>query len=152
MTADTVIIDENEPTPVRKVVTRQRLDKIALDQSDITYAYVAVPEWAIGDEDPSTIYAYVRGLTGSERDSFEGSIIVFKGKQRSVNMENARAKLVAKCLVDPNTKEPIYKPNEIVQLGKRSAAVIDRLYDEIRKLSGISDTDDAELKDNLKNE
>lgn len=142
----------NETQPiVRKVVTRAKLDKIATTGSDIKLEYVHVPEWATDGDDPAEVYACVRGLTGSERDQYEGSIVVFKGKNRSVNMENARAKLVVKCLIDPSTMQRLYNDSDTVQLGKRSAAVIDRLWDTIRTLSGITEADQEELQENLKN-
>jgi hypothetical protein len=52
-----------------------------------------VPEIAVG------AYVLVRGLTGTQRDAYEKSMWVQKGR-KSVRSDNLRAKLIVKCLVD----------------------------------------------------
>lgn len=104
-----------------------------LGAKDLETVTVAVPEWG-GD-------VCMRGLTAGERDSFEASI------GSSVNLVNLRARLVVLCLVDEDG-ERVFKDSDAQNLGKKSAQVVDRLFDRARSLSGMSDEDVQELEKN----
>ncbi len=108
---------------------------------DIETRTVHVPEWG-GD-------VLVRGMTGIERDQFEAKILDQSGKKTKVNLQNARARLVAITCVDADGNR-IFTENEIVLLGTKSAAALDRVYDVAASLSGISDEDIEELLGNSK--
>jgi len=110
-----------------------------LGADDIVTEPVEVPEWA-GK-------VLVRGLTGADRDAFEASIRRFRGGQVEVVQENARAKLVVRCLVDENG-ERLFADRDASLLGKKSAAVLDRLYDVAARLSGLSEEAREELEGN----
>jgi hypothetical protein len=111
-----------------------------LGASDLEEKEVEVPEW--GGK------VLVRGLTGRQRDIFEKSLITGKGKNRDVNIENARAKLLTLCLVDPKTKAPIFTQSDIEALGKKSAKALNRVYDVATDLSGIGEEEIEELTKN----
>ncbi|WP_436772071.1 hypothetical protein [Yinghuangia sp. YIM S09857] len=93
---------------------------------------VPVPEW--GGE------VRLLGLTGTERDAYEASFIRLgpKGNPIGRNLKDIRAKLLVKCLVDEDF-ERIYTDEETKDVGNKSGAVIDRLYDKAKVLSGISE-------------
>ncbi len=110
-----------------------------LQADDLEMEVVKVPEW--GGE------VLVRGLTGTERDAFEGSIITLKGKQSSMNMQNVRAKLVARSIVDEYL-ERLFSDADVEALGKKSAAALDRVFSVAQRLSGVSDEDVEELAKN----
>ena len=112
-----------------------------LGASDIEEKEVEVLEW--GGK------VLVRGLTGKGRDAFEKSLLVGKGKNRDVNIENARAKLLALCIVDPKTKEPMFIQAEVEALGRKSAKALNRVYDVATDLSGIGEEEIEELTKNL---
>jgi len=97
---------------------------------------VALPE--IG------ITVTVRGMTGDERDAFEASLIVGKGKKRDVNLKNMRARLVAFCCVDDDGQR-VFTDEEAARLGKTRADLLDRLFTPAQKLSGIGEDDADEL-------
>jgi hypothetical protein len=80
-----------------------------LAAEDREYTTVDVPEWGGS--------VRLRSITVRERDRYEASLLEQKGKDRKVNLDNARAKLIILCAV----------------------------YDACRKLCGISDDDEAEL-------
>jgi hypothetical protein len=107
---------------------------------DIKTEQVAVPEWG------GTVL--VRGMTGAERDEYEATLVVGKGKNRDVNMRNARAKLVVRCLVDADGKR-LFGDADVAALGKKSATALERVFDVARRLSGMSDEDLEELMGNL---
>lgn len=100
---------------------------------------VEVPEW--GGE------VIVRELTGKERDLFEESFIVVQGKKRSTTLENMRAKLVAKSIVDEKGNR-LLTDKDAEWLGSRSAAALDRVFEVAQRLSGISDADVEDLTKN----
>lgn len=66
---------------------------------DLVVEIVQVPEWKCE--------LRVRGLTGTERDQFEQSSYVRKGKSYDLNLKNVRARLVRLCVVDDNN-QPIF--------------------------------------------
>jgi hypothetical protein len=84
---------------------------------------------------------------GDERDALEASMIKGKGKKAQVNLENLRAKVVARCVVDEDGVH-IFSDADIPALGKKSAAALNRVYEVAQRLSGITDDDVEELTKN----
>lgn len=89
----------------------------------------------------------IRCLTGAERDAFEGDVTSTNGSNVTINYRNMRAKLLARCLVGEDGRR-LFKESEVVELGKKSSKVITRLFDEARKLSGMTAEDVEELAGN----
>ena len=114
--------------------------KIQASRSKRVVEAVATPEWA--DADGSV---FVRTLSAKERDQWEAEIVKDPKKR---DLSNLRAKFVALCVCD-KTGELTFVPVDAGWLGDESAAVIDRLWDAGRKLSGITDEDDEEMVKNL---
>lgn len=110
---------------------------------------VEVPEWGG--------MVYVRGLSGTDRDSFEMAMIEQKsgGKGRrtqEVNLRNLRAKLVVRSAVDgedPETAKPIFEMADVEWLGRKSAQALQRVYAVAQRLSGLSNEDVEELTTDL---
>lgn len=111
-----------------------------LGASDIQREDVAVPEW--GGK------VCVQGMTGAQRDAFEAEMIQARGKDRRVNLENIRAKLVARTVIDPESGFPLFSDEDVKALGRKSAKALARVYDVATRLSGISDKDAEELAGN----
>lgn len=88
--------------------------------------------------------AIVRGMNGTERDSYEAGLIVQRGKRSSVNLDDIRAKLVARCLVNEEGQR-IFSDAEVGQVGAMRADLLDRLYKVAQRLSGLSDEDVDDL-------
>ena len=107
-----------------------------LKASDVLQEKVKVPEWAGS--------VMVRGLTGAQRDAYESSLMIGKGKSRDVNLKNARAKLVVLCVVDEDGRR-LFTDADVAALGDKSAAALQRIFDAAQKLSGLSDQDIEEL-------
>lgn len=118
------------------------LDRAAiLGKQDIRVEELYIPEWA------GTVR--VKALNGLERDSYEQSVLDQRGKSMKVDLRNARAKLVSLALVDHDGQR-LFTDDDVVMLGTKSAAAIDRIYDVASALAGISDTDLDELLGNSK--
>ncbi|CAG6392778.1 phage tail assembly chaperone [Streptomyces cocklensis] len=94
---------------------------------------VSVPEWG-GD-------IGVKSMTGAERDEYEMGL----RKKGHLDLRNARAKLLVRVLVNENGTR-IFADQDALALGKRNAAVLERLYDVAARLSGMTDeaAEDAE--------
>jgi hypothetical protein len=120
-----------------KILKREEILKI----DDIKTEEVLVPEWGAG------VGVLVRGLNGAERDRFEGSILDQSGKKTKVNMQNARARLVQMSTVDEDGKL-IFSAADVLALGSKNAAALDRIFDVASRLSGISEDDMEELVKN----
>ena len=100
---------------------------------------VDVPEW--GGK------IRIRGLTGRGRDEYEASTVIIRDGRAWPDTENARAKLVARCIVGDDG-EPMFDQHDVHQLGMLGAAALDRVWDRCLKLSGLSDDDMKELEGN----
>ena len=111
-----------------------------LNVDDSKTEEVDVPEWG------GTVL--IKMMTGTERDAFEASITQNKHGSRVVGTENIRAKLVSKCVIDPDTKELMFTPGDIEALGKKSSAALDRIFSAATKLSKITEEDVEELEKN----
>jgi hypothetical protein len=61
------------------------------------------------------------------------------------DVHNATARLVARCIVDPETLEPMFTLEEADILGRKSAAALDRVGNVAARLSGLTEDDMAEL-------
>lgn len=117
------------------ILTRQAI----LEALDIPREAVDVPEWGGA--------VYVRGLSGTERDRFEASVVQQKGRDRTLNLSNVRAKLCALCIVDEDNKR-LFSDMDVQALGGKSAAALSRVFDAAQKLSGLTTEDVEELSKN----
>jgi len=120
------------------ILTRAAIQEV----QDLPQEIVPVPEWG-GD-------VLARGLTGAERDAFEGDIISQNGKNMSLNTANMRAKLVARSVIDETGKR-LFSDDDIQMLGTKSAVALQRIFDVAQRLSGMSEKDVKELSEALKN-
>lgn len=123
------------------ILSRAQLDEIKLRIEELN-----VPEWGGS--------VLIREMTGTDRDAYEASVwgskAPQKGRDRDLNLANARARCVALCLIDENGQR-LYKDNEVYLLGKLPAAGLDRVFDRCRELSGITDADNKAIEQVLKN-
>lgn len=107
-----------------------------LSAQDLPTEIVEVPEWG-GN-------ILVRGMSGTERDSFEGGVVSMDGKTTKVNMQNIRAKMVAQCIVHENGGR-IFTDQDVEALGSKSAAALDRVFNVVQRLSGLTNEDVKKL-------
>lgn len=119
------------------LLTREQI----LKKDDRAWQDVLIPAW--GGK------VRVRSLSGAERDAFEDSILGERKKDgsRDVVLNNLRAKLVALTAVDKDGT-PLFSKDDVVELGKKNAAALDRLYAAAQKLSGIGPGDVEEMVKN----
>lgn len=114
-----------------------------IEMDDRQYDDVEVPEW--GGK------VRVRGMSGTQRDDYEASIITNNGADRKVNLRNARAKLVARCIVDEDGKT-IFTTEDVPALGRKSAVALERVFDAARRLSGMTEGDVERLAENFEDD
>jgi len=108
------------------MLTREQI----LKKADTQIKIVKVPEWG-GD-------VRVRGMTGEERDAFEGSITTIKEGKSEVDTKNIRAKLVIQCVIDEKG-ERIFDMKDVLALGKKSAKALQRIFEVAGDLCGLSE-------------
>lgn len=113
-----------------------------LQSEDLPREEVAVEEWKCGR-------VWVRVLTGAERDAHEVSLVKVSkdGKDRQPQLDNVRARLLVKCLVDQDGKR-VFEDADAAALGAKSGVVLDRLYDVALRVSKMRKEDDEELEKN----
>ena len=69
------------------------------------------------------------------------------GKDRKLNLKNIRARLLSMTLCDEKGVL-LFKPEDVIALGKKSARVLNNLFTEAQSQSGLGDQD---IKDAVKN-
>lgn len=92
--------------------------------------------------------ACVQGMSGTERDEFEASLVEGRGKRRDVNTENIRAKLAVRCLFDRPSNQGgkrLFLDHEADLLGAIRADILSRIFEAAQRLSGVTDEDIDEL-------
>ncbi len=115
-----------------RLLTRDQI----LQAQDIARETVSVPEWGGS--------VLVRGLTGQERDAYEATIMRLNGTNAQMNLVNARAKLVARSVIDENG-ERLFGDEDVALLSKKSAAALERVFGVAQRLSGLTSSDLDEL-------
>jgi len=106
-----------------------------LKAKDIDIQTIRVPEWG-GD-------VGVKGLTGTERDKFEQSIL--DGKK--VNLNSVRAKLCAAVICDEKGKR-LFTDADVLELGKKSAKALNRIFEKAQEMNGLGPDDVEDLAKN----
>jgi hypothetical protein len=114
-----------------------------LKTDDLKREIIAVPEW--GGE------VCVRVMTGSERDQWEWAALAAKDnatkKGVAFSIENMRATLSAICICDETGKR-IFTNADILELGKKSAAALDRVFQAAQRVNGLTAAAVEELEKN----
>jgi hypothetical protein len=109
-----------------------------LAAADMTTETVECPEWG----GP----VHVRTLSGTERDAFEASMLDAKGKGAS-NLANIRARLLVRALCDDSGNR-LFADADADALGRKSAKVLDRLFDVAQRINGLGAKDVEALQGN----
>jgi hypothetical protein len=110
-----------------------------LSAADMKTVTVTVPEW--GGE------VIVSTMSGSARDEWEQSLIQRKGNKTEPNLNNIRARLVAATVVDEAGKR-VFSESDVLAIGKKSAAALERVCKAAQKLNGIGDSEIEDLQGN----
>ena len=110
-----------------------------LGADDLRREPVPVPEWG------GTVY--VRTMTGRERDARETMAFISEDGKVRANEDNVRARLVALTVCD-DTGELLFGLDDIEEIGKKSAPVLDRLYSAASRVNAVSVADIEELAGN----
>jgi hypothetical protein len=106
---------------------------------DKNYEAVEVPEWGKG------VVVRVRSLTGSERDSWEASMLQDNGKgRRTTTWIDARAKLIVRCMVDGDGNR-LFTDADTKAVGQKSSAALQRIFEVAQRLSRLTDEDVEEV-------
>lgn len=133
------------------VLTREQI--FAADDHQVER--VSVPEWSPSGKDENFGF-YVHGLSGTDRDKFDLSMLVEKrvnGKRRQeTNLENLRARLIVLTAYDsedPATAVRIFEISDVARLGRKSGAALQRAFAVAQRLSGLSADDIEEMTSEL---
>lgn len=106
-----------------------------LSAEDIEHEDHDVPEWGVK--------VRVQAMTGTQRDSFEAKMVAVRKGQDGPDVElrlaDFRSRVLVKCLADPETGKRIFEDKDAQQLGRKSGAVIDRLFDVAKRVSGMDE-------------
>jgi hypothetical protein len=111
------------------VLTRKQID----EANDLVTRRIPVPEWG-GD-------VIIRSAMSADQVAYEHSLVatrIVDDKPQVVSdFTNEQARLVVRCLVD-EAGNRLYADEDAPVLGKKNAAVIERLFNAIKDLSKMS--------------
>jgi hypothetical protein len=114
-----------------------------LAAQDLRREMVEVPEWGGS--------VWVQAMTALDRDRWEMASIDIRevgGKVTATpKLDNLRASLCARTMVDESGAR-LFAEADVLALGGKSAAALDRVYEAARRLNGISQEDVDELAGN----
>ena len=114
-----------------------------LKVQDLQFEEVDVPEW--GGK------VKVRMMTGTERDSFEQSIMKTEGKEIVRDMANMRAKLLVRTICNEDGKR-IFTDKDIDVIGGKSAAALVKVFEVAQRLNKLSASDAESSEKNSESE
>lgn len=114
-------------------LTKEQILKV----SDIDSEIVAVKEW--------NGKVCVRGLNAAERGEMENIL----NDSSKIDFGNIRARVLSWTIIDSKTKEKLFTENDITDLNKKSAAVLDKLFTIVQKLSKLTNEDIEGYKENF---
>ncbi|MDR1270624.1 MAG: hypothetical protein LBK82_13970 [Planctomycetaceae bacterium] len=111
---------------------------------------VDVTEWGEIDTEtgkPKKSSVFVRELSGREKDAFEAGLVSIKGQKQKVNLDDVRARMAVLVCCDEN-RNPIFRPEDVQWLTKKSSRPLTRIYNAAKKLNDLSEEDEEELLKN----
>lgn len=111
-----------------------------LQVEDMQLEAVSCPEWG------GTVY--LRSINGNQRDRFEEGYRAEEGVTKS--LVGMRADLVSRCICSESGEFLEVSDSQRKALGRKSAAVLDRLFAVCMRLNGMSSDDEEMLAKNLK--
>ena len=119
-------------------------DKILAAQ-DRPHIDVPTPEWK--GEGVETVRVIT--MASDDRDEWEAAALIARAKEVGTSrLRGLRAELVVRCAIDPETGERIFKSEDVVELGKKSAKVVDRLFAAATELNAVTEADMKALEKN----
>lgn len=101
---------------------------------------VSVPEWGGA--------VTVRELSGTERDRYIASLYTMRSNGKggmevaSVNTEGSSARLISMSVIDADGAR-LFKDSDVLDLGDKGSAAIQRVYDVAMRLSRLNETAEA---------
>ncbi len=94
---------------------------------------------------PGGTTALMREFSGALRDAYEQAMVKVVDGKREADLSNMRAKLVAPCLIDEQTNQPMFTVDE---LAAAPASVLEPLWIAAQKINSMGGTS---LEDAAKN-
>ncbi len=115
------------------------LSAAAIASANLPREKIALPELTLDGD------AWVRATSGRERDDFEESLRIKKGRNKGdTDLHNFRAKLVVRCLVDEDGAR-ILEDGDAAILGELPVSVLNRIMEVINRLSGTTEAEEEAL-------
>lgn len=115
-----------------------------LGASDATYAEVDVPEW--GGK------VRIGSITAAEKSKYQTGLFKFdKDGNRTINeknLETLSTRLIAACVVD-GEGERVFDEKDVAAIGKKNAAVIERVFKVCQEHNGMEPPKKDEIVDDI---
>lgn len=122
-----------------KILRAQFLAAAAKATANFPREKVDLPELALDGD------VWVRASSGRERDAFEESLRIKKGKNKGeADLHNFRARLAVRCMED-EAGERLLTDDDADMLGELPISVLNRIMTVINRLSAITEEESEKL-------
>lgn len=92
----------------------------------------------------------IQEMTGASLDEYESSLWEIENVDGKVSINrdssNARAKLIAACVVDSAGNKMFKSPEQVKALGSKSGKVLDLIHKKCREINGLENSGEDEGK------
>lgn len=113
-----------------------------LNCNDSTIEPCPVKEWGEAGKQ-----LHLRLMTGAQRDAWETQCYLRRQSGDELFYENMKARFLALCLCD-DKGELVFRPDQVEALGKKSGAVLARIWKKALALNKLGKDDVDELVKN----
>jgi len=110
-----------------------------LSATDLEVRILDVPEW--GGQ------IRLKTMDGTRRDMFDAELQKRRISDNEVDIREMKALLLVLTAVD-DSDQMIFELRDVKELNKKSGAVLDRLWDDIRQMNGIGQSNLEEMTKN----
>jgi len=117
---------------------KEQLRAAILTPRPLPYEDVVVPEWT-SEKFPKGVSVRIQGLSAGEGEALAIEVTrIDAHNQVHADRQNFRARLVARCLVDPADGTRLLKDEEAALLSHQSGAILERLFKIAARVSGMA--------------
>lgn len=123
-------------TKTKKATKLKRLTRVDVDNAqDLEERWFPMPEW--GGQ------VLLRALPMETYDAIQGESK--KAKDGELDWDKIGYLMISKCLIDANTKEPMYSFDEVFALQKKSIGAITKLIGYVQDINNLGDEEKKDL-------
>lgn len=121
-------------------------DQILASKKDAGRIY-KVRAFFIDAEQKVRGWVFFKAFTPNQRDAFENSLVVGKGRKAKVSTKNIRAKMFVSCVCGAKGQR-LFRDEDYAIVGQLPGPEVERVFQAMQEINSFSDEDIEELAGN----